>query len=78
MTHNEKMILRDIGAFIIVAIAAEKVSFRQILATVSHDIFGIMEDKPCFKPKTSGYMKLLKQSKDFSPQKMFGNVHGVN
>ena len=60
MTKKEQKILLDLAGFIAFAYEhPKKVSFNKALATLAHDIRGLVNEEPCFSPRSSGYAEVI-------------------
>ncbi|MBA7576078.1 hypothetical protein ES708_17915 [subsurface metagenome] len=58
LTKNELKILVDMQSFITFAVITDK-QFKWTLANLSHDCWGILNEEPCFLPRSSGYSEYL-------------------
>lgn len=56
MTQKELETLQDLVGFIEWSVVNQR-DYRWILSNLGHDLFGILNDEPCFLPRTSGYRK---------------------
>lgn len=54
MNEHQKLILQDLKGFIDFGIAMGR-PLGWILSNVGHDCLGIINDEPCFLPRTHGY-----------------------
>ena len=51
---EERIILQDMEAFIAWSLANDK-ALLPVLATLGHDIHGVVNREECFSPRTAGY-----------------------
>jgi hypothetical protein len=61
MTNEEDTILDDMAAFIEWA-RENKMEFKEVLFTLTHDAGGIIRKERCFVPRTRGYRTHLIRS----------------
>lgn len=72
MTKSEKKVLKDMGDFIKYSLQIGR-DFRQTLATIGHDVNGILTygsleqmEEDFFLPRTNDYAKKVKRMKERS------------
>ena len=61
MTSKEQAILLDMAAFIAYAMTEEGkgMSFGTVLATLGHDVGGLLSKDECFSPRTNRYASVI-------------------
>lgn len=58
MTKDEQQYLADMAAFCLFGIEHD-MDFRMVLATLGHDVGGLINREACFSPRSTGYAKAV-------------------